>query len=756
MKKMLILCTFALCLLVCAGLSEESLFTEDDVRAYAENQPTYLKDVAWGQETCYAYLRDGSVLSYTQEGIKKICTVPPVPQNYHLKEKLSESDLEKLNNSVMYIMADGNRLYGFNAHSGCFGVIDEQGVHFDEKRMDVSALNPENNYYPHHVIRTFFKQDIIYLLAVQSYAEDVVQYDLIKINTKTNNSEKFFVKDTQNMAYAQDGKFYVLKHTKKGYSIVLLDTNTNEVFPVEIDMESFKSIIDMGGFTFDERQNALYFSSEGIVYQSVNFAPFTPFANINTQDIYNETEAHVFSDGRYAMYFGHVRIVEKQEKVGKEKLVCRVQTLSYSTEQDFNKTYPTVPLVLDYALTSTEKLAKDLTTQNSDVDIYYISADHTFEILKEKGLLHTIQSPVLNANVEKMYPSIKQLLQNKEGQAVAYPTALYIYNFSIHKGFWNLAFSDNEIPQNMDAFMDAWYTWEKEFAYQYPEIEFVENFDFEHYCKKIITLFIQEQNIKKGDISFQDKTLLHALNTLKKIRDIRKEEGRHITFMDMDAYDKKAHIFSFLSRKAMEFPNESKITMPEEYFYDMYKYDFSPHYMAFHEGTEQSVQGMMKVFIINPYSKHKQEAENLIALDAKLENNPDLYYALYPDLKEPLLKPDHEEQLKKCMQEVETITEELKNASDKEQKELNALLLYYQGYIQNQEQNKWLISEKNLAQEQQTLRKLMLNTSLYQGDAAKKVVNELCKKYAQNAIKIDVFLKTLENKMHMIYEESVY
>lgn len=139
-------------LLVCGwALAEEETdnldvfnkaFMQENGLCDENGQRLYLQDMDWDGDLCYAYLTDWCVYTYTPGGeVQKLCALPEAPEGFFYDpESMSEEETEQLGGTVTYITAWEGALYGCNVYSGRWGVIDEEGVHWEESRLNFSCL----------------------------------------------------------------------------------------------------------------------------------------------------------------------------------------------------------------------------------------------------------------------------------------------------------------------------------------------------------------------------------------------------------------------------------------------------------------------------------------------------------------------------------------------------------------------------------------------------------------------------------------
>lgn len=131
------------------------------------NGRLYFQAEDWDGETCYAYLTDMGVYIYEpNEKIRKLCTLPSEPENFYLIDgKLTDKEIAQLYETVTYIVAYNGNVYGYNVYSGGWGLIDKEGIHWDEVSLDFSCIFHEDSFFPYRIVRSFLDEEMLLVFA---------------------------------------------------------------------------------------------------------------------------------------------------------------------------------------------------------------------------------------------------------------------------------------------------------------------------------------------------------------------------------------------------------------------------------------------------------------------------------------------------------------------------------------------------------------------------------------------------------------
>ncbi len=763
----LLLLTCLLCFAVLSAFADtaedEDIFTAAYLSENIASQTSLsIQDVAWMDDTCYAYLSDMSVYTWNTSGtLTKLCQLPAAPEGMQgYTVHLSDDDMTQLKETVTYMAGGSDAVYGINVYSGKFGKIDEEGIHWNDVLLDVSCLNPdpEENFFPNRIAECFVDGSTLYAFVALNPNYTSASYGFYGFDITTGASRTYTVAGAVGVCSMQNEQFLFLCLDSNGYSLKQLDASSGTVTSLTLSLKDFDAETTVGGLAYDADSDTIALIAEGKVWKSVQGAAFASVASVDDRYLSCETSAALLPDGRYALWLDGIHIKGETNQTESRQLTFQGPILSMELETAFRSAYPDVAFTVKSQVTTAEDLTTLLTTQDSSIDIFEVRADYTYTTLKRKGMAAPLTSEALQQNLSSMYPVIQDALTDGDGNLVAYPSRLYLNLYQYNQGFWDLAFKGEAFPTSMESLMDYWLRWEQDYADDYPEIEFVDNFDYALWCKRIIQMYIRQHDADGGTLDLFNSDLRTALEKLGQIAHIRQAAGRHTSALSMDDYDGMACIFSFSTRKAMNAPTTLLFTTPEEYLYDVYMYDYTTVTMRFAEQDDPTVDGTLYVYVVNPYSTHQEEAQKLIELASAMEIDPYLYYAIYPQCNTPYENPDFERITALYEEEKATLEAARKEADADELESIDLQLDYYNQYLNNLEQQRWKISAEAIADGRQQMEKINLHAaSLYlsgSGTSADEVMTDICARYSNDLLSLDGFLQELTNKIRMMELEA--
>lgn len=771
-----------LLLLLCAGgaLAEsdgnldvfDDAFMKEHGLVDANGVRLYIQDMDWDGDTCYAYLTDMGIYTYTPGGEpEKLCTLPPAPENFYARvDGLTDEDLELLHNTVTYISVWDGTLYGYNVYSGRWGAIDGEGVHWQDSRLNFSCLFHEDSVFPDRIANSFMTDDALYVLAdTQDEYGDLV-YALFSFDLSDGTSKRY---DHEGLlggiCRGEKGELLLLAYFPdyEEFGTLLFQMDSGEFctvgpyfdFPIEEDF--------VGGFAYNEKTDTMYVAANDLIYASKNAEEYTPFAPLDTSGMMPDIRAWALSDGRYAILFDGIHIRERDDQ---EFAQLNLSTYLFypSTRQLFKDMYPNVKLneqdtmdqqtIIDYLLTGDET-----------IDVYSMPLNYAFNLIKEKGLAVSMSgSEAIEADVARMDEQVQSALRDAQGNIVAYPAGdrVELANYGIHEGYWRMAFGDRPLPTTFEEVLDAWIEWEEnDLIEEYPMLgfEISEGFSYENWVRRFITIYIRQHDAD-GEPNLGAPELRTVLEKLARLAEVRQQHGRGISgesdgdrALSSETGD-TAFIFNPSSQVAME-GDDHWVTMGN--VYDQYPGDVTWLPLTFEKDAKQYTDASMYVYFINPHSWHKEEALQFIECMTNPRAIPRVYYAVHPDMNEPLENEDYEEVKAWYERQCEEYRAGIKTAKeqDKDSSELERQLSNYENWLASDE-GRWEISQKTIDAYRQMVAEKPLNlhmTSPYLyamtiGESS--FVNTLCGQYAQGGMPLDLFLQKLSSRLNMITLED--
>ena len=277
-----------LLLLLCAGgaLAEsdgnldvfDDAFMKEHGLVDATGARLYIQDMDWDGDTCYAYLTDMGVYTYTPGGEpEKLCTLPPAPENFYARVGgLTDEDLELLHNTVTYISVWDGTLYGYNVYSGRWGAIDGEGVHWRDSRLNFSCLFHEDSFFPDRIANSFMTDDALYVLADSPNEQGEYVYAVFAFGLEDGTSERYDCDGLLGGACrGEKGELLLLtRFSESEYGTLCFNMDSGESFPMGAYF-GFQVQEDLvGGLAYDISTDTIYVAANDLIYASESSAEY--------------------------------------------------------------------------------------------------------------------------------------------------------------------------------------------------------------------------------------------------------------------------------------------------------------------------------------------------------------------------------------------------------------------------------------------------------------------------------------------------
>lgn len=709
-------------------------------------------------DTCYAYMDDESVRICKEDGTLTFYTQLPAiaAANPYLAPK--EDDLM---NIVTHMTVGEKGLYGYNIYTGQFGTMDESGIHWQATKLQMDCLRPYGDLSTYRIARSFVTDNKLYIFASLTEYQDETGYLFWSFDLTTGESTTYKASNAVGVCQGLNGQVFFLCQEENTWSIQALDLETQILSPLTVNMSLLSGDDVVCGLIYDAVQNQIYVASKGQVYSGPPDGAMQPVGSINTEGCMSESSAWLLSEERYALCsmigLNIVRIGTQDSALS--QLIVQVDD-AIKLNTIFQSAYPTVMLNCIPEQISSDELAKRMVIQDDSVDVYKIKADSIFTSMKNKGMVADLsENDMLIAQKNTLSADVVDAITDSSGRLVAYPASLSISTFEINQGYWNMVFGTQPVPTTMEELMDAWITFEEEYADLYPDLDMWFGFDEQQLCRLMILHYLQTHDTPVDLVYKANSALYKVLDKLAQVASLRREYDRCLTAWTPDEAEGRATIVSlFGDREAMYDGSGIYLETGENLVYGLSMFDYTPLTLQWGDGDSQSTNASLMVYVVNPYTKHKEEAISYIECATQLDANPYLYYAVHPDCNAPYEKPSFMNSLSGIRDDIATLEKQLQEDSleASERSDLEAMLDYNQTVVDKQEQLRWLISEDTIQRE----RKLLANVNFHLDNLyltaidSSAMISTLCNQYVDGRITLDKFLQELVSKLSLIEKES--
>lgn len=442
-----------------------------------------------------------------------------------------------------------------------------------------------------------------------------------------------------------------------------------------------------------------------------------------------------------------------------ETLVFRGFGLSWNAQQAFEEMCPDITIETMSANNKEDAITQALTNRDDSFDVFTLRVNYVYTRMLEKGLLGDLSgSEALTADMADLDPNILSLLTDAEGRLRAYPAAMYLSGWSINEGFWHLVFGDEPLPTTMEELLTAWLAYETDYADDYPDLDFDENFAYDSWCELLIREYALQYE-EPGEVLVLDTPpLRRALELLSDIRDARQRAGK--ATMSADYENGWAEVATMIHRSGgseimAQFLNLDTGLPPELYGVEINAYTDLP--LTFAAGDPVKLNAAMDVYVVNPYSTHQEAALRFIESAATAESDPYVTYAIHPSWTEPIENADYALLVGIFQEERATLEAALNEAEPADVADLQDALAMNDYQHRQLESARWAISPEKLAAYRAISDRLDFHAyglCSSTGTNAQTVIHELSSRYAEGAMSLDLFLSELESRVVMMVQEN--
>lgn len=743
--------------------AQASLFTPQFLReeGFAGQDFQPVQGMAVLDDTVYVYTGASQVYSWRDgEGLKHYCDLPRVDADLFYADPNDEQAQQQINIAVTHIMADEQQLYGLNAFTGRFGRIDTQGIHWQDLVLDASVLRIGGEY-PNPILQSLVLGDKLYLLVEEFSYNDGVTLALYALDKNTGISSQVEIDNLQTLARLDTDRLLLLTKDELGLQLVEYNTFSGAIKPFPISFSGIPAQMDVGGLAIGDGGSTIVLTAGSIVYQSKNAQGFVPAAILEEDLPQAQAPGYLTSDGRYLLLSGsHAQMTPLGDVSHLPRLMVQSGTLPGALRALLTLQHPQVVFTHVPAPVNPEQLAQALLTKDQTIDVFSLRVDHTFTSLIQKEYLFDLsQSPLIKQEMALLDPVLQQALTDDSGRVYGYPQLLKVWRHGFYEGFWNLGFEGQPLPTSYEEMLDAWLIWERDFARDYPEIEFVEAFDYATWCETLLSAFAMRQEMTGSLPDFTDSRLREQLEKLSQIARQRRENGTsvNLTQEEDDAWFGKTSIFTSRMYDALQKPPEGASGEGPQSYYgvDIHADTWVP--FSFLKDDAKRTDAHLYVYAINPYSDNLKEALALIELATTQQADPALYQAIRTAMADKVEDPAIKPLLEQALAEKTLLEQQIKDNGDQNTTALDERLAQVIHNLKELEAQRWLISVAELARSQSLPGLDVHANSLLVGDSGNSIqvmVKGFCQRYAQGQMSLDELLNELNRTMAMVEREN--
>ena len=624
MKKGMVV--FALLLMVCAiafgALGEGALKRFEDTWMLA-------KELELGEDAAWVLDREGTlwIWPYDDTQPQILCRLPALPgalENGELSyDRLTPEDRALADESVQFLIGSGGALYAVNQFAGRIGTVDGQGVHWQDTRFDTSPLLDDMGLQRMKTGEVI-QGGILYILT--NYWEESPAaeyfYKVIEIDLATGKTEAVNVPNAHIMCLYQ-GDLLLLCSDEGGNWLERMDIATGQRQALDIRTPPGEA----GGLAYHQPSGTLWLTVGSVVYQSSGGGNFAMVYNNPFPYTHDAMLGRALHGGRYALTGEGIIVMPPADFSGERQVltVCLDGVSDMAVQQAFLSAHPGVLLDERVQRLPAADVAERIRSGDTETDVFGVRVDSAFGELIAKGYAATLhENAAIAQSVAAMYPEIRKVLLDDNGQIVAYPQSLDLSLWDVRLPLWEKYFGQEPLPATWQELFSAMLRFEKDSD---GGDLFLLEWSYEHMLSQVLSSFLAQRD--GTAINFLEPAFQETLALLAQVNEAMLGKGISYLF-EGDVYPES----ELLGEHSLFLQGGSGFSTHKA---TLNSYGGLPPFTF--DGMEPVIPGYMRVLVVNPLSPRQELARDYVALAAKKDTNLIRYYMLHENATEPVEDP---------------------------------------------------------------------------------------------------------------------
>lgn len=664
-----------------------------------------------------------------------------------LVEKLDESvSSVGLGGADFMIVSGGNAPHILDVNSGDMYVWENgAGRWLTKLKSDIfeAGDNGEKRRIIMPTISRSEHGDVLYLLA--SRIDQPVLYTLEYFNLSNGGAGRVALEDVVMLTDHGDGKIIALIGKPDFYRLVMIDTAANSVG--DTIFEDRKPQYTVTGLAYDPSTDMIVMATGDRVYQIKDQAMVDLYAYLpNLEGREYRNDFHCFINGQY-VFINNSAFCPIALGFEDRKPVLRFANSGMTDEiRGFMKENPDINVAYnDDYVWDNQTIIRSLLTQSSDVDIITIYAGTGLSAIKAKKYYADLsESSVLTDAVERMYPQIADTLLD-DGRLAAFPSDMGV-------SCWLVDDADlNKLGFSMEGCtIGKWLDFVEEYAQEFDADEssyalFPQGFNKEQLVWELLTEYIIESETR-GEMRFDDQNIINILSRVLRL-------PKHIFLPNNDEGQAPG---SYDAGLPPLFVVNTRLS-PNAYigFYE----DYHPSYSAPPSFFGEVVtRGTLSVYLVNPYTQHKDAAIAFLEYCAQNQTSIRRFY-LETAYDQPIPNLEFVAYKAEVEAAIADLESRLGSAAPEMQADIKAEIEAQKIGLEYAEKNEWLVSDADIAAFKTMIPALtFMPHSLCFNDSSYSTTNinliELIQKIMQKGADLTKLLSETQRKYEMIQMET--
>ena len=494
------------------------------------------------------------------------------------------------------------------------------------------------------------------------------------------------------------------------------DWTTKEAVIIRVSLEDqseeqvavITDVINYLNPCYDAEKNILYYTDDGELWA-------LPLDGTSQAEVVNDcpingSGAICLPDGFLLLWDYSTILLRNTDPAQRAGVTLRIRDTSYNgvmseTVFAMNNKRGDIAVIVqpDWDQIHTD-IPKAMLNQEADMDIYVLQYEsNDFRAIRTRGYTADLSGNAqIAAGIDRMYPYIRDVLK-QDGQIIAVPVDVSGQTVGINPDLWKKAGgTGEELPKTWGQFFDWIETLPDKLAGQ-EGICVCDSAREDFISSVTITILYEYQAWMDGkgeNYLFNSPVMNELLTRLKNL------DYDALGMKDRDSYEDGYMVGEYKEPLLNIYTDPGLMNF------------YQPMLLGFAEDETPVQPVQLCVAFVNPYSEHKEEAAEFLALamDSVYSRTQ---YSIFADKTEPVRTVYHEENLKRERERLEVTEEALEKAEDGEQRAaLEQELNDCKEFLRYLEEDDWAVSPKAIEDYQKRLPSLKVLDYLFLYDVA--------------------------------------
>lgn len=487
------------------------------------------------------------------------------------------------------------------------------------------------------------------------------------------------------------------------------------------------------GFAWNASENTLIYADGGTVKAAQPGQEAQVKAYLPITWAYDTDKAQLLADGSYAYLSGGSFYLRPLADASTLPTTLKLAGMQHDDWlSGFAMENPDIAPVTVDGISSLQLFQQELLSGSDEIDLFFISSGSMYASILEKGFYAKLSdSQVLTDLVAQYFPAIRDAVI-KDGELAAFPLSISPNYWTINATKWE-EFGLGDYPATMQELFALVKRWAEDYADEYPDYTLLETpMGLEGILSTVLEQYVLEHESATEPVNFDTPEFRSALEALESSRTYLSEENWNMPL-----------IMTYAQYYGTGYNDSDLVTA------------YAPP--AFSDTTPHMVGATLELCILNPNSKHKEEALRFIEYCAQ-HTQVEARYRLNETLTTPARGSGYEETQLRAEAKIAYLEDLLQNGAPENRADAQTLLDAEKQRYARREADSWSIAPESIQAYHDMMRYLTIPLhTIYSsqgGDSSQQVFDTLISRYAGGQLDIDRFIQQLNEKAMMIYTEN--